>query len=168
MTADSTFNFTVDKTNNAIDMSRSFNAELSDVWDAFTKPEILDLWGAPEPWTVKTKDMNFEVGGRRLYAMSNPEGMEHWSIQEFTSISPKTNFKMLTNFSDNEGRITSGIKSSENDLNFSESGGVTTVNIHIKYATSEVLQMMVDRGFKAGYGATMDNLEKMLPTFFKK
>ena len=44
--------------------------------------------------------MDFKVGGRRFYAMISPEGQEHWSIQKYTSISPKTNFKMFNAFAD--------------------------------------------------------------------
>jgi hypothetical protein len=33
--------------------------------------------------------MNFEVGGKRFYAMVGPEGQEHWSLQQYTSISQK-------------------------------------------------------------------------------
>ena len=62
------FDFTVDKTTKTVLINREFAAELSLVWDAFTKPEILDQWVAPKPWASKTKYMNFKVGGRRLYA----------------------------------------------------------------------------------------------------
>ena len=60
------FDFTVDKTSNTVLVNREFDADLSLVWDAFTKQEILDQWWAPEPWKAKTKFMNFEVGGRRF------------------------------------------------------------------------------------------------------
>jgi uncharacterized protein YndB with AHSA1/START domain len=82
------FDFTVDKTNNTILVNREFATDLSLVWDAFTKQEILDQWWAPLPWISKTKHMDFKVGGRRFYAMVSPEGQEHWSVQDFTSISP--------------------------------------------------------------------------------
>ena len=99
------FDFTVDKTAKKVFVNREFDADLSLVWDAFTKQEILDQWWAPKPWESKTKSMNFEVGGRRLYAMVGPEGQEHWSIEEFTSITPKTNFKMFSAFADSNGNI---------------------------------------------------------------
>src|ERR1700740_262467 len=93
------FDFSVDKTTKTVSITREFNAELSLVWDAFTKPEILDQWWAPKPWTSKTKFMNFKEGGRRFYAMVSPEGQESgWQIQDYTSISPKTNFKYLSVF----------------------------------------------------------------------
>ena len=95
MKNDLLFDFTFDKTTKTVSVAREFAADLSLVWDAFTKQEILDLWVAPKPWTSKTKYMNFEVGGRRFYAMVSPEGQERWSIQEYTAITPKTNFKMF-------------------------------------------------------------------------
>jgi len=98
--SDLLFDFTVDKATKTAIIKREFDAELSLVWDAFTIPEILDQWWAPKPFTSKTKVMNFEVGGRRFYAMVSPEGQEHWSIQQYSSISPKTNFKFLNAFAD--------------------------------------------------------------------
>ena len=43
--------FTVDKTTKTVTFSRKFDADLSLVWDAYTKQEILDQWWAPKPWT---------------------------------------------------------------------------------------------------------------------
>jgi hypothetical protein len=67
--------------------------------------------------------MNFEVGGRRFFAMVSPERQECWSIQKFTAISPKTNFKMSNTFADKyENPEWPG---SEWDLNFSGQNGTT-------------------------------------------
>ena len=156
------FDFTVDKPNNTVIITREFAAGLPLVWDAFTKKEILDQWGAPKPWTAKTKEMNFEVGGRRLYAMCSPEGQEHWSLQDYTSISPKTNIQYLSAFSDNDGNADPKFKGSENNLDFSESNGVTTVITTIKYESPAVLQFMVEKGFKDGVAMTFENLENVL------
>src|SRR5215203_6114901 len=123
------FDFTVDKTTKTVFMNVEFAADLSLVWDAFTKQEILDQWWAPKPWLSKTKFMDFKVGGRRFYAMVSPEGEESWSIQKYTFISPKTNFKMLNAFADkNENPQLPG---SDWDLNFSEQSGITKVSIVI-------------------------------------
>ena len=105
--------FTVDKTTNTVFVTREFAVELALVWDAFTKQEILDQWWAPKPWLSKTKYMNFKVGGRRFYAMCSPEGQEHWSIQDFTAISPITNFKFIDAFADKDENINTEFSSSE-------------------------------------------------------
>src|SRR5579859_8298503 len=96
------FDFTVDKTNNSVLITREFDAELPLVWDAFTKPEILDQWWAPKPLASKTKTMDFKVGGRRFYAMILPDGQEHWGIQAFAFIRPKTHVKWVSSFTDKD------------------------------------------------------------------
>ena len=55
MTNNLLFDFTVDKAAKTVFITREFDAELQLVWDAFTKPEILDQWWAPKPLTSKTK-----------------------------------------------------------------------------------------------------------------
>jgi uncharacterized protein YndB with AHSA1/START domain len=161
--------FIADKATNTIFIKREFAAGLSLVWDAFTKPEILDQWGAPEPWKAQTISMDFKVGGRRFYKMVSPEGQEHFSVQDFTSISPKTRLKYISGFSDKDQNINPAFYGSENDLNFSETIGpdnspVTTVRITIKYTSLAVLEMMIEKGFKEGFTLTMTNLEKLLAT----
>jgi len=82
------FDFTVDKSTNTVFVKREFEADQPLVWDAFTKQEILDRWWAPKPWTSRTRYMNFEIGGRRFYAMCGPEGEEHWSVQALRRLRP--------------------------------------------------------------------------------
>jgi uncharacterized protein YndB with AHSA1/START domain len=152
--------FTVDKAAKTIYVTREFDADLSLVWDAFTKAEILDQWVAPKPFVAKTKFMDFKVGGQRLYAMVSPEGHEGWVIQKYTSISPKSNFKMFNAFADQDGNAQ--LPGSEWDYTFSEHGGKTTVRITIYNESAERLQKMIEMGFMEGYKASLNNLENVL------
>ncbi len=168
MTNDLLFDFTVDKAKNMIFVNRQFAAELSLVWDAFTKQEILDQWGAPEPWTTQTIYMDFKVGGRRFYKMISSEGQEHFSVQDFTSISPKTNFKYVSGFSDKDENIIPEFYGSENNLDFSEADGITTLRMSVQYKTLAILEMMVKGGFREGFTMTLNILEKLLATLSQK
>ncbi|WP_017495589.1 SRPBCC domain-containing protein [Flavobacterium sp. WG21] len=162
MKNDLQFDFTVDKATKTVIINREFNAELPLVWDAFTKPELLDQWVAPKPWSSKTKHMTFEVGGRRFYAMVSPEGFERWAVQEYTSITPKTNFKMFNTFADqNENRELPG---SNWDHSFSEQNGITKVSITIFNESLERLEKMIEMGFEQGFKMSIDNLEQLLKT----
>jgi uncharacterized protein YndB with AHSA1/START domain len=166
MKNDLLFDFTVDKATKTVFITREFAAELSLVWDAYTKQEILDQWWAPKPWSSKTKVMNFEVGGRRFYAMVSPEGVERWSVQKYTSISPKTNFKLLNAFADeNENPELPG---SEWDLNFKEQNGKTMVSVTIYNESLERLEKMIEMGFKEGFTMTMNSLDELLETLSQK
>lgn len=161
------FDFTVDKTTNTVFVNREFAAELPLVWDAFTKQEILDQWWAPKPWESKTKVMNFEVGGRRFYAMVSPEGQAHWGIEEFTSISPKTNFKISASFADKDENIDTAMPASNWDLSFSEQKDqdnypVTKVSITIKHDSLSQLEKIIEMGFQGGFTMGLQQLDEVL------
>jgi uncharacterized protein YndB with AHSA1/START domain len=160
------FDFTVDKPAKTVFITREFAAELSLVWDAFIKAEILDQWTAPAPWISKTKYMNFEVGGKRFYAMVSPEGQERWAIQEYTSISPKTNFKIHNAFADKDENPE--LPGSEWDYNFSEQNGITKVSITIFNESLERLEKMIEMGFTEGFTMTLKNLENLLAVLSQK
>jgi uncharacterized protein YndB with AHSA1/START domain len=159
------FDFTVDKAAKTVFITREFDAPLSLVWDAFTKAELLDQWVAPKPWSSKTKYQDFKVGGKRFYAMVSPEGQERWGIQEYRSISPKTNFKMYNVFADKDENPE--LPGSEWDHNFSEENGTTKVNITIYNESLERLERILD-GFTQGMKMSLSNLETLLADLSKK
>jgi uncharacterized protein YndB with AHSA1/START domain len=154
------FDFTVDKAAKTVVITREFDAELSLVWDAFTKAELLDQWVAPKPWTAKTKFMDFKVGGRRFYAMVSPEGQERWAIQKYISITPKTNFKVFNVFADKDENPE--LPGSEWDYTFIEHNGITTVRISIYNESLERMEKMIEMGFAEGYKMAIVNLEELL------
>jgi len=156
------FDFTLDKTTKTVLVTREFDAEQSLVWDAFTKAEILDQWNAPAPFTARTKYMNFEVGGKRFYAMVSPDGQERWILQEYRSITPKTNFKLFNAFADVDE--TPQLPGSDWDYTFSEQNGITKVSIRIYNESLERLEKMIELGFKEGYTVSLNQLENLLST----
>lgn len=166
MKNDLLFDFTVDKTAKTVFVTREFAADLSLVWDAFTKKEILDQWWAPKPYTSKTKAMDFKVGGRRFYAMVSPEGQEHYAIQKYTSITLKTNFKYLNAFADKDE--SPQLPGSDWDLSFTEQNGITKVSITIYNDSLERMEKMIEMGFKEGFTATLNELVNLLPTLKNK
>jgi len=165
------FDFTVDKAAKTVVIKREFAAELSLVWDAFTKQELLDQWVAPAPMRSITKYMDFKVGGLRFYAMVSPDGQERWSIQRYTSITPKTNFKMFNSFADKDENPES--EGSEWDHTFSEQDGpdgyrVTKVTITIYNESLARMEKMIEMGFTIGFKMSMSNLENLLTTLSQK
>ena len=152
--------FIVDKQAKTVSITKEFAYELSLVWDAYTKPELLDQWWAPKPFASRTKAMDFRVGGRRFYAMVSPDGQERWAIQKYTSISPKTNFKFFNAFADEDENPE--LPGSDWDLTFSEQDGTTKVSISIYNESLERLEKMVEMGFKEGTMSQMKNREDLL------
>src|SRR5580765_3331758 len=152
--------FIVDKETKTVSITREFAADLSLVWDAYTKPELLDQWWAPGPLTSRTTVMDFKVGGRRFYAMVSPEGAERWVVQKYTSITPKTNFKIFNAFADKDENLE--LPGSDWDLSFSEQEGKTKVSISIYNESLERLERMIAGGFGEGTKMQFQNLDELL------
>jgi uncharacterized protein YndB with AHSA1/START domain len=153
--------FIVDKQTKTVSITKEFAFELSLVWDAYTKPELLDQWWAPKPLASRTKVMDFRVGGRRFYAMVSPDGQElGWVLQKYTSISPKTNFKLFNAFADKDENPE--LPGSDWDLTFSEQDERTKVSISIYNESLERLERMVEMGFVEGTKMQLKNLEELL------
>jgi len=94
--------------------------------------------------------------------MLGPEGQEHWSIQEYTSISPKTNFKLMSAFTDKDENINEEMPGSEWDLNFTDAEGITTVRISIREKNLASLEQIIKMGFKEGFTMILNYLETLL------
>ena len=86
-------------------------------------------------------------------------------MQEFTSITPKTNFKMYNAFADKDENPE--LPGSEWDYNFSEQNGITKVNITIFNESFERMEKLLE-GFKIGFTMILTNLEELLATLSQK
>ena len=167
MSIDLTADFTVNRENNTITVKRQFNADVSMVWDAFTKSEILDQWWAPKPWKTKTKSMDFREGGKWIYAMASPEGEEHWCEINYKTITPQENYTAQDAFTDAEGNISKQMPTSNWSTSFSSIDNGTQVVINISYGSLANLEAFVNMGFKEGLTMAMTNLDQYIQAQFK-
>jgi uncharacterized glyoxalase superfamily protein PhnB/uncharacterized protein YndB with AHSA1/START domain len=161
------FNFTVNKENSTIHVQREFAADLDLVWDAWTKPEILDQWWAPKPYRVQTKSMDFREGGRWFYAMISPENEAHWCLADYKKIDVKKSYTGLDAFCDEAGNINTEFPRSQWTNTFQENKNTTTVNISIKYETFADLEKIISLGFKEGFTMAMGNLDQYIEEQFR-
>jgi uncharacterized protein YndB with AHSA1/START domain len=153
--------FIVDKGKQTVSITKQFDAPRDMVWDAYTTPELLDQWWAPKPMTSRTKVLEFREGGRRFYAMVSPDGQERWAVQQYKSITPKTNFKFFNAFADENENLQ--LPGSDWEFNFSEENGKTTVHLSIYNESLERMErIMADGNFKLGTEAQLKNLEDLL------
>ncbi len=158
--------FSVDKQNKKITVKREFLAPLSQIWDAWTKRELLDQWWAPEPWKARTKSLEFREGGSCIYAMVGPEGQKHWARADFEKINPLKSFSGPDAFCDENGKINDSLPVSNWDVPFSEKENATIVSIEIKYDELTDLETIIEMGFKEGFTAALENLDKIIERDF--
>lgn len=152
--------FIVDKNAQTVEITEVFDARLDLVWDAYTKPELLDKWWAPKPFISRTKEMDFREGGRRFYAMVSPEGEERWVLQQFKLIKPKTKIQLFNAFADENGNPQ--LPGSDWDFTFSENEGKTTVRVVIYNESLERMELILSLGFIDGVKAQLENIRELL------
>ncbi len=164
MTRTILFNFVVDKEANTIRVERDFTAPLSLVWDAWTKPEILDQWWAPKPWRAETRTLQFTEGGHWLYCMVGPQGERQWCLFEFQQINPEESFSGLDAFCDEKAVPDNSKPRLHWQNRFANNGQNTTVYIDLRFDTLADLETILEMGFREGFTMGLNNLEEYLET----
>ena len=154
--------YTKNAETNQLIVERKFNGPIDLVWSAWTKPELLDQWWAPHPFFTETKTLMFEVGGHWLYTMNGPEGLVHWCRADYTAISPKVFFDLISGFCDEEGAPSAEILPTEWHVVFQAEGDQTLVKVDIQFPSAETMQQHIEMGFKEGFAAAHQNLDQLL------
>ncbi len=156
------YDFVVNKDNNNIKISREFAANISLVWDAYTKSDILDKWWAPKPWKARTKKMDFREGGSWLYSMVGHAGEEHWALTEYIEIEFQKKFTGLDGFTDADGNLNIAMPQSKWEVIFTDKGDITLVEFMITYPNLAQLETTIHMGFKEGLTMAMEGLDELL------
>lgn len=154
--------FTTDLPNKQIHIERAFDASIQDVWNAYTKSEILDQWWAPYPFQNKTKTMDFTEGGKWHYCMISPENQVHWCILFYLKINNLISFEAKDSFCDEDGNIVETFPSMHWNNMFKDVDGKTILNIVITANKEEDIQAYIQIGFKEGFESGLNQLENLL------
>ncbi|GAB3025576.1 hypothetical protein GCM10027051_32910 [Niabella terrae] len=161
------FDFTVNKEDNTIHITREFAANLELVWQAWTTPELLDQWWGPQPWRAETKAMDFREGGHWLYAMVSPEGQKHWSKSNFISIVKEKSFSSKGGFSDENGVIDPAAPQNLWENHFIPKDNKVQVDMLLSYNTLADLEKEIEMGFKEGMTTDFQQLDELLMSLQK-
>jgi uncharacterized protein YndB with AHSA1/START domain len=151
-----------DVANKRILIEREFDAPVKQVWNAWTKPELLDQWWAPKPWKAETKSMDFREGGMWLYAMVGPDGTRQWCRDDYKKIVPEKTYSVIDSFCDENGNKSSDMPGMDWKNTFSASGNGTKVSVEIKFESEADMNKILEMGFEEGFTAAHGNLDELL------
>lgn len=156
------FDFLVDKEKNKLTINREFEADRQLVWDCYTKSELLEQWFAPEPFTTKTKSMDFREGGHWLYAMVEPNGTEYWGRMDYVKIKPVDFYSGLDAFCNEKGELNPDLPRANWDVTFSDKGENALVETVVTYNSLADLETVIKMGMQEGLTSTLEQLDKLL------
>ena len=152
--------FEKDLANSRLKVKRKFDAPVEDVWDAWTKRELLDQWWAPRPYKAVTRSMNFREGGVWLYTMVGPEGDRQNCRVDYMVIAPQQHFTCTAVFCDEQGQPNNDIPVMHWLKEFSGAGETTTVNVTISFDSVEDMEKILSFGMQEGFTMALNNLEE--------
>jgi uncharacterized protein YndB with AHSA1/START domain len=72
-------------TETSLRLSRKFETDQATVFDAWTKPEHLNQWSAPEGMAVEA-EVDLRVGGRYRLRMKSPDGEIFTAVGEYREV----------------------------------------------------------------------------------
>jgi uncharacterized protein YndB with AHSA1/START domain len=142
-----------------IAMTRVFHAPRRLVWDAHTKPELLQRWLlGPDGWSMPICEMDLRVGGKyRWVWRRDKDGTEMTSGGVYKEIVAPERLVSTERF---EQPWYPGEEL--NTLVLTESGGKTTLTQTMLYDSREIRDGVLKSGMETGVEASYDRLERML------
>jgi uncharacterized protein YndB with AHSA1/START domain len=138
--------------------SRVFDAPRQLVFDAFTKPQLIQRWLlGPPGWTMPVCEVDLKVGGSYRYLWRGDDGKQMGVRGVFREIVPLERLVHTQLFDEDwtggETLVT---------IVFSEDGGNTTVTTTVLYASREAQDGALATGMTRGMGASYDRLADIL------
>jgi uncharacterized protein YndB with AHSA1/START domain len=131
-------------------ITRTFDAPRELVFSAWTKPEHLMRWFAPNGFTVPSCEMDFRVGGKYRLCMRG-FGQEHWVSGEYREIVALERIVWTGILSHDGNEIVTTVT-------FTDLGAKTRLTVHQTYS----IDTDSTRGARYGWTETLDHLAEFL------
>ena len=144
-----------DLKNRTLTIEKTFNAPIKLVWDAWTQPEYILKWWAPNGMDIKVIAHEFKVGGKWKYAMPMPDGKEFISEGTYKEIIALEKIVTSADFKP----MTEGV---ELQTLFEADGDKTKFTFNVIHATPEYCKQQEEMGFYNGWGSALDRLENLV------
>jgi len=90
--------------NNEVFIEEIFNASIEKVFQAWTNPEKLMKWYAPDGCTISFKKLNIEEGGLFHSCVSNPLYGDCWCIGAYKEVVPNSKLVFTMINADEHGK----------------------------------------------------------------
>ncbi|HEY6185891.1 MAG TPA: SRPBCC family protein [Terriglobales bacterium] len=143
---------------NEIVLTRVFNAPRRLVFDAFTKPELLERWFGPRGWCLVVCEVDYRVGGGFRFVLRSPEGLQMGMRGIYREIEAPYRSLHTEIYDDLPGE-------SQVTTTLVERDGKTTLTATISYASPEIRDAVLRTGMEHGAAESYDKLGKLLESF---
>jgi uncharacterized protein YndB with AHSA1/START domain len=145
-------------TDREIAMTRVFDAPRHLVFEAYTKPELLQRWlGLHAGWSWAVCEVDLRVGGAYRYVWRGPDGVEMGMGGVFREIKEPERIVATESFDQSwyPG-------DAESTVLFVEQGGKTTLTLTVRYESREARDAVLKSPMEQGVAVGFDKLAELL------
>lgn len=151
----------IKKEKNRIIFSRTFQASIEKVFDAYTKKELFEQWFHPKGASIEVYHFNAVEGGEAFFAIRAPN-MTSYTVTKYQKVDKPNHIEYLDYFANSKGEKDTSMPGMQIFMNFEEQNGQTTVTSTSVFPTQEAAQQALDMGVEQGMDSTLDQLDKLL------
>ena len=146
-------------------VTRSFNAKRALVWEACTKPELVQRWMlGPPGWTMPVSEMDVRPGGKfRWIWRSQEDGSQFGFHGVFKEVEAPAKLRHTEIYDPGDvGGDMGEAGEAMVTLTLTERGGVTTLTTLIDFGSKQARDAAVSTGMTDGMEASYQNLDALL------
>lgn len=141
---------------NEIHITRVYDAPVKLVWEVWTDLKHVAKWWGPRGFTITTKSKDLRPGGKWIYTMHGPDGVDYPNIATYHEVVKYE--KLVYDHGGNEERD----KLFTVTATFKEKNGKTTLDMSFSLPTEEEAKQMKEFIKQAGGNSTWDRLGEYL------
>lgn len=154
--------FNADENAGSLYIMKVFSTKPAEIWNHFTKSDLLQKWWAPEPWKCETVEMSFIPDGIWKYTLKRPEGEEHFGVLKYHEINEHRSFDFTEYFTNEAGEKMEEIPSGNWLVGVTGVEEGTKLTINIQYHSTEELQTILDMDFETGFKDVLNQLSELV------
>ena len=141
---------------NEIRIIRVYDAPAKLIWTVWTEDKHIVKWWGPRGFTLTTKSKDLRPGGKWIYTMHGPDGVDYPNITTYHEVEPYK--KLVYDHGGNEERA----RLFTVTVTFEEHKGKTVMDMTMTLDTPEAAKEIKQFIKKAGGNATWDRLAEYL------
>ncbi len=145
------------KSDRELVVTRTFNGPARIVFEAWTRPELLQRWWAPKSFGVSfiSCEADVRAGGTYRFVFSHPsteQPMEFFG--RYIEVTPHSRIVWTNDEAGEGGAVTT--------VTFEERGGETLVVMHDVYPSKDALDGAIASGSTSGFSESFEQLDEVL------
>jgi uncharacterized protein YndB with AHSA1/START domain len=140
-------------------VTRSFDAPAARVFAAWTQPELLKQWWAPQSFGVSflACEADVRTGGTYRFVFGHPSSAQPMEFfGRYIEVAPPARLVWTNDEGGEAGAVT--------NVTFEDRGGATLVVMHDLYPSKEALDAAIASGSTSGFSETFAQLDALLAT----